>query len=273
MRPLAIFLLAFAFVLGGCKQALYIGLGEEEANQMLSVLLENGVAAEKALEGKAGMTLSVPDEEVVRALKILRNKGMPRERFKTLGDIFSGQGMIASPTEEQARLAFAIAQELAETFSNIDGVLTSRAHVVLETHDTISGTTTPASTAIFLRHTPDSPVVDLQGRIKETCAQSVPGLSYNNVSVMLVPAREEIVLPAGKDALWKSPLNSSIVSDEGAADRETNPMIWMGVAALPLAVLLAAGGGVFVWRRRKAGLAQGANEVSGSTFLPPQEST
>jgi type III secretion protein J len=266
MRPLAIFFLALTFALGGCRQALYTGLGEEEANQMLSVLLENGVAAEKAQEGKAGTTLSVPDEEVVRALKILRNKGMPRERFKTLGDIFSGQGMIASPTEEQARLAFAIAQELAETFANIDGVLTSRAHVVLETHDAISGTTTPASTAIFLRHTPDSPVVDLQGRIKETCAQSVPGLAYDNVSVMLVPAREEIVLPVGKEADWESALNSSITSEEGAG-QASGSMLWMGIAALLLAVLLAAGGGFFIWRRKKADLAQATNGVN-SADLP-----
>lgn len=188
-------LAALFFLVAGCQQALYSGLREEEANLMLATLLENGIAAEKISLGKNGYALSAPKEEVVRSLQILKSKGFPRESFRNKGDVFSGQGMISSPTEEQARLAFAISQELAETFSKIDGVLTARAHVVLGHHDATSGTTTPASAAVFLRHDPDSPAVDLQGKIKETCVQSVPGLSYEKVSVMLLPVREEVVLP------------------------------------------------------------------------------
>ena len=121
--------------------------------------------------------------------------------------MFSGQGMIASPTEEQARLAFAIEQELAGTFARIDGVLTARAHVVLERHDAATGVNTPSSAAVFLRHRPDSPVVDLQGKIKETCVQAVPGLVYEMVSVMLVPVRAGVLLPDVRktDAILEAP--------------------------------------------------------------------
>jgi type III secretion protein J len=228
-RSTLLLLLLAVLLLCGCRQDLYNGLEENEANRMLSALLENGIAAEKALKGKNGVTLSVPGDEVVRALKILRNQSLPRERFKNMGEVFSGQGMIASPTEEQARMAFAIAQELAATFARIDGVLTARAHVVLETRDAASGTRTPASAAIFLRYTPESPAVSLQGKIKETCVQSVPGLAYERVSVMLAPAREEIVLPP--------------------ASTETPPASPGSVLAMLAAMLALAAGAFFLGRR------------------------
>lgn len=201
-------LAGLVLLLSACQQELYGSLAENEANAILETLLENGIDAEKKSRGKSGFSIEAPKDDVVRALKILGNHSLPREKFKSMGDVFSGQGMIASPTEEQARLAFALSQELAATFAKIDGVLTARAHVVLGYHDSASGTSTPASVAVFLRHVPNSPVADLQGKIKETCVQSVPGLVYEKVSVMLVPVRTEVVLPearkddAGKELLY-----------------------------------------------------------------------
>jgi type III secretion protein J len=201
------FLLFLVLFLAGCRQELYSGLPEAEANQILATLLENGIDADKVSQGKNGFTVAVEKSDLVRALKILESHSLPREHFRNLGDVFSGQGMIASPTEEQARLAFAIEQELAGTFARIDGVLTARAHVVLERHDAATGVNTPSSAAVFLRHRPDSPVVDLQGKIKETCVQAVPGLVYERVSVMLVPVRAGVLLPDARktDAILEAP--------------------------------------------------------------------
>jgi type III secretion protein J len=224
--------LAFAglfVLLAGCQQDLYSGLKEGEANLILATLLENGIDAEKIARGKTGFAIAVDKADLVRALKLLEGHSLPRPAFKNMGEVFSGQGMIASPTEEQARLAFAISQELAETFAQIDGVLTSRAHVVLARHDAASATSTPSSASIFLRHAPDSPVVDLQGKIKETCVQSVPGLEYDKVSVMLVTVRESVLLPERR----------------GEEKRD-----WMGFAfsGLFAALALVAGGLALKWR-------------------------
>ncbi|GHT93587.1 hypothetical protein FACS1894116_05910 [Betaproteobacteria bacterium] len=222
-----------ALLLTACQQDLYSGLAEDEANLMLATLLENGIDAEKTVRGKVGFAIGVPKADVVRALKILENRSLPRESFKNMGEVFSGQGMIASPTEEQARLAFALSQELAATFAKIDGVLTSRTHVVFSHHDSASGVNTPASVAVFLRHVPDSPVADLQGKIKETCVQAVPGLSYDKVSVMLVPVRQEVVLPEPGG------------NDFGAG-------LLYGVLGGGVVVLVGGGGAFLSLRQRKA---------------------
>jgi type III secretion protein J len=229
-----LFLLLVLF-LAGCRQDLYSGLQEAEANRVLSTLLENGIEADKLSLGKNGFTISVEKSDLVRALKILENHSLPRENFKNLGDVFSGQGMIASPTEEQARLAFAIEQELAGTFARIDGVLTARAHVVLERHDAATGVNTPSSAAVFLRHRPDSPVADLQGKIKETCVQAVPGLAYDKVSVMLVPVRAAVVLPDARKT-------------DGVLEV---PVLYLILFCVVLLTLLALGAGVLYRKRHK----------------------
>ena len=119
LRSFAVrFLLIFslAALLVGCKVEMYTGLSEEQANQMLSTLLRRGIAAEKVAAGKDGYTLSVEDEQLVLALQVLKENSLPRESFKSLGDVFGGDGMISSSSEEQARLAYALSQELADTF-------------------------------------------------------------------------------------------------------------------------------------------------------------
>lgn len=189
---LAVFL---CLLLTGCKAELYKGLNEEQANTMLATLMRHGITAEKQQAGKEGYAISVERNQTVRALEILRENSLPREQYQSLGKVFAGDGMIASPSEEKARLAYAISQELTDTFSRIDGVLTARVHVVLASSEAAGETRVPASAAVFLRHGPDSPVVNLIPKIRELTAKAVPGLDYERVSVMLVPVRETVTVP------------------------------------------------------------------------------
>ena len=135
------------------------------------------------------------EKQIVQALEILRENSLPREDFKSLGEVFAAQGMISSTTEEQARLAYALSQELADTFSRIDGVLTARVHVVLGQTDLGTGNVTPPSAAVFLRHTPESQATRLISHIRELASNAVPGLMQDKVSVMLVPVREQVSVP------------------------------------------------------------------------------
>lgn len=188
-------LTATLFLLAACQVEIYNGLTEEQSNTMLASLLKRGVHAQKTSAGKEGYALSVPEDQVVLALEILREKGLPRDEYKSLGAVFSGQGMISSPTEEQARLAYAISQELADTFSRIDGVLTARVHIVFGKNDPLTETVIQPSAAVFLRHTPESIVTTMVSNIREITAKAVPSLNYDRVSVMLVPVREDISVP------------------------------------------------------------------------------
>lgn len=188
-------LVPLALLLAGCQVEIYQGLTESQANTMLATLLKHGINAQKVSAGKTGFTLSVDDNQLIQSLEILKENSLPREDFKSLGTVFSGQGMISSPTEEQARMAYALSQELADTFSRIDGVLTARVHVVLSATDQASDTRTPPSASVFLRHTPESQAVNLVPKIRELAANAVPGLAFDRVTVMLVPVREAVGVP------------------------------------------------------------------------------
>ncbi len=188
--------------ISGCKETLYSGITEKDANEMLSALLRRGVVAEKVSQGKGLFLISVEHEDMVRALDIIKENSLPRTPFKSLGTVFAGDSMISSQLEEQARFAYALSQELSDTFSKIDGVLDSRVHVTLVQHEQSSGITTPPSAAVFIRHTPNSPVVNMVGEIRETAAKAVPGLTRERVNVMLEDYREKILPPALKVLPW-----------------------------------------------------------------------
>ena len=203
---------------------------------MLSLLLKYGIPAEKTA-AKAGFTLSVDDRRLVQALEILRENSLPREDFQTLGKVFAAQGMISSATEEQARLSYALSQELADTFSRIAGVLTARVHVVLGTTDLASGKSTPPSVAVFLRHNPDSQATRLVSSIRELAANAVPGLRQDGVSVMLVPVRDTISVP--------------MPSGSQAAGVDVRVAYGLGAAAAGLLLLSCTLGAVLLRLRRK----------------------
>lgn len=230
-------------LLGGCKAEVYQGLSEQQANEMLALLLKYGISSEKK-QDKTGFKLSVDDTRIVQALEILHNHSLPRENYQNLGQVFTGDGMISSSTEDQARLTYAISQELAGTFATIDGVLTARVHVVLASTDLSTGTTTAPSAAVFLRHVPESQVTRLVSNIRELTANAVPGLKIDGVSVMLVPIRENITVP--------------MTQNGNGADNSHLLQILAGCLALLAAGCGALGFLLFRARRKKKGIAADA---------------
>ena len=241
LRPMLFLLLSLLLLLSGCKVEMYSGLSEDQANQMLSTLLRRGIEAEKQAAGKNGYTLLVDDDQLVRALQVLKENSLPREAFKNLGEVFAGDGMISSTSEVQARMSYALSQELADTLSRIDGV-------VLGVNDKVNNITIAPSAAVFLRHTLDSPVVNLVPEIRELVAGAVASLKYDNVSVMLVPVRESVTVP---DTKLPSPLLSP-----GAH----TPALLLQMLAMA-AVLLALGVGGWVYGRRLLARRRAAREA------------
>ncbi len=220
-------------LLTGCKSEVYQGLTESQANAMMAVLLKNGIEAEKTAV-KDGYTLSVENDRIAQTLELMRTNNLPRDPHENMGEVFAAKGMISSATEEKARMTYALSQELAETFSQIDGVLTARVHVVLGSEDLGTGKSTPASAAVFLRHNPDSIAPNLVARIKVLTANAVPGLKQESVSVMLVPVRETISTPILENAA------------QGSNDRT---YLWAGLILFLLS-LPGLGGALWFWRKR-----------------------
>jgi type III secretion protein J len=179
--------LAAGVSLSACQVDLYTSLPQQEANEMLALLLQKGFAASKSVAKDGTDTLLIEDKQFAGAVELLRASGYPRAKFSTINDVFQPSGLIASPVQEQARFLWALGQELSRTVSQIDGVLTARVQVVLPDNDILKREPIPSSASIFVRYDEASRVPSLVPQIKMLVANSVQGLSYDKVSVVLVP--------------------------------------------------------------------------------------
>jgi type III secretion protein J len=236
--------LPLLFALSSCKVDLYTQLQEREANEMLALLIDNGVDAVRIAAKDGTSTIQVDEKLLALSINLLNAKGLPRQSFKNLGDIFNGSGLIASPTEERARYVYALSEELSRTISDIDGVFSVRVHVVLPNNDLLRSGGTPSSASVFIRHDAKANISVLLPKIKMLVADSIEGLSYEKVEVVLVPvepsAHEQRSVPAAISAQASRSVPTPVLA------------IVMGVAAAVFAVACYLLASVLRHRRKKS---------------------
>jgi len=180
--------IALAVLLAGCRNDLYSNLTEVEANQMLAVLMSNGIAADKAVKGKGGFTISVDERDVLRALSVLNDRGYPKNNRDSIGKVFQKSGIMSSPFEERVRYIYALGEEVAQTLSHVDGVVTARVHIVLPDAPQLGQPVKPSSAAVFIKHQPGVDLDFFVPQIRRLVSSSIEGLQYNAVSVVLAEA-------------------------------------------------------------------------------------
>lgn len=180
-----------ALSIAGCGRSVELmpAVPPAEANEIMAALQNAGVAADK-VPGKDGMAgIHIPASEVGRAVDLLREKGLPRERFAGMGQVFKKDGLISSPLEERARYLYALSQELGATLSQIDGVVFARVHVVLPERTAVGDASVPSSAAVFIKHQEGYNLEILQPLVRRLVTHSIPGLAPEKVSIVLLSAQ------------------------------------------------------------------------------------
>ncbi|WP_404334961.1 type III secretion system inner membrane ring lipoprotein SctJ [Sphingomonas sp. MMS12-HWE2-04] len=173
-------------LLAACgSQEVYGQLKESEANDMISVLKTASIDASKQGAGEGKWSIAVAPDQFSRAVQVLRANGYPKGEFETLGTIFQKKGFVSSPVEERARLIYGLSQELSHTVSQIDGVVDARVHLAIPEADPLSDKVKPSSAAVFIKYQPGFDVRSQTGAIKALVTNSIEGLSYDKVSVMM----------------------------------------------------------------------------------------
>jgi type III secretion protein J len=185
-----------ALTLAGCKQPIYTKLSETEANDVLLTLIKGGVEAQKRSGEDGTFSVWVAEAEIATAIELLRADAQPSEHYSNLGEVFSRNSLVSSPTEERIRYIYGLQQELAKTLSQIDGVLVARVHIVVPATDPFESTGKPSSASVFLKHRADINMQLVVPAVKDLVVRSIEGLTAESVAVSLFPARATITPPA-----------------------------------------------------------------------------
>ena len=237
------FLLMALLFMAACKAELYSNMSENEANEMMAILLKNGIECDKLPGKEMTYTLRIDKADMAQAVELLQGLGFPKDNYASMGDVFKKAGLVSSPLEERIRFIYALSQEISETLSQIDSVLSARVHIVLPENNPLSETIQPSSAAVFIRYRQDSNIESLVPQIKKLVVNSIEGLSYDKVSVILFPS-ENAVSKASQPE-FQSVLGIKVASGSVRPFR-----VLTGVLII-LLVLAAGGMGFLFWTSLK----------------------
>ncbi|MBV8209124.1 MAG: type III secretion inner membrane ring lipoprotein SctJ [Burkholderiaceae bacterium] len=220
-------------LLAGCgKQELYSQLSERQANEVVAALQAAGIDAEKrSQEGQ--FSVLTANGDFPAAVDTLNAQGLPRETFDTMGSVFKREGFVSTPLEERARLLHAMSQEISNTLSDIDGVITARVHLVVPERSPLSDKPQPSAAAVFIKYRPGRNLAAQVPQIKALVVNSIEGLAYDNVTVALFPADP-------------SPVGASLAAPApGARAPRAGTLVGASIGLLVL-----GGSGLLWWHRR-----------------------
>lgn len=184
-------LLTASALLSGCKAELFGRIDEADANAALDALYSEGIVASKSPAGDNQWRVEVDEKDHQRALQVARNHGVPRERFVSMGELFKKEGLVSTPSEIRMRYLYAVSQELSNTLSQIDGVISARVHPVIPVNDPLADKVQPSSAAVFIKHLPDADLRQMAPAIKTLVTRSIEGLKVEHVSLTFFASRAQ----------------------------------------------------------------------------------
>jgi type III secretion protein J len=221
------------FLFSACSQQLFGALDENSANLVVAALRSEGIAAEKVFASEEMWKVTVPDDEFARSTQVLKRRNLPPQQFEGLGRVFKKESLVSTPTEERARLIYAMSQELEHSLTTLDGVLSARVHPVIPPHDPLNPKKVASSASVLVKYRPGAEISSRESMIRALVASGIEGLAYDDVRVLMVEAEKQ-----------------PTINEKPTISRAVPPVFW-GILGLLLGVLLVT---YFVlnWRDKTA---------------------
>lgn len=194
--PLFFLLLALVVVTAGCGQKPVANASsEDEANEMIDVLRENGFEADKeevsSADGGERKEWRVMVETgwlggsgVAPAVRVLRDNGLPRPVDKGFEGAYDEKGMFPSESAQRAQRMKELKTEIERQLRLIPGV--TRANVIIvppEDKSFAFEKYEPTASVVVVRKDQSPPISEAE--VQQLVARGVPSLKPENVSVRI----------------------------------------------------------------------------------------
>ena len=179
----------FLFVvtsLCACSEQIQQGLDERQANEVQTVLLEQGIDARKmATSGKKPTwAIEVPRDQASDAIRILNQEQLPRPKPPELAE---SNSLVPTPAEERNRLMARLSVEISQTLEAVDGVISARVHVVVPPAPRLGQPPGPSKASVFLRVRKDhaARLSAMKSDLRSLVAGGVENLKPEDVSLVV----------------------------------------------------------------------------------------
>lgn len=242
------------------KIALYHDLSEEEANDILVVLQQQGIETAKIKEvrqNEVTWTINVDPKRLSDARSLLVEHNLPHKKELGLSGVYKEKGMIPTPDEQKARYLLALKGEIINSLSKIPDVVDADVVLSVPTPDEFAkegDKKRPTASVIIKARPSDAAQESLsEGKIQQFVANSVENLNPRDVSVIityvsnpkqgLMPGQSLIlpgVMQQDKGAAADDRPVTRIAGLDVVGQSQTRLKIYLGIFLLILAVLAIA---------------------------------
>ncbi|MDR5616360.1 type III secretion system inner membrane ring lipoprotein SctJ [Arsenophonus sp.] len=191
MKYLKYLCLLLVLFLTGCKVELYRNLPQDEANQMVALLMLNHIDVNSEIDSKTGkVTLQIEKDKFIDAVEILRQNGYPKTQYVGIEDLFPAGQLVSSPAQEEAKMRYLKEQQLERTLSSIDGVISARVSIAQSNNSegNIDNSTPEKSVAVYIKYSPEVNMSGVEAQIRNLIKNAISGLQSDKISLFLQPA-------------------------------------------------------------------------------------
>ena len=178
--------LVLALFLAGCKVELYQNLPQSEANQMVALLMLNHIEVGSDTDAKTGkVTLKIEKDQFINAIEILRQNGYPKADYVGIEQLFPSGQLVSSPAQEEAKMSYLKEQQLEQTLSSMDGVISARVSIAqnIKSGSSNHSTNTDKSAAIYIKYSPETNLSSSEAQIRNLIKNSVPELQGKDKNI------------------------------------------------------------------------------------------
>jgi type III secretion protein J len=282
MKKLIVILLIAAVFASCRKMDLYHDLTEEEANEILVVLHQEGVRADKLKEVRQNevfWTIQVDPKRVTDARRLLVEHNLPRKRELGLSGVYKEKGLIPTPDEQKARYLLALKGEIINSLLKIPDVLDADVVINIpspEEFATVEAKEKRPTASVVIKAKPTLAAESAlsESRIQQFVANTVENLNPRDVSVIItyisapkqgIYPGQSVILPNASDIARAKVEEQAVTRVAGvdvAAKSQKRLKIYLSVFFV---VLAAMAGGLIVMVIRHSRMRQELKDIKGES--------